>query len=659
MKFSKSGHPSRVNSKPIVRGYFLSSNLKASILTVVGGLSIFFALVVLRLPVLISSDALLTTDEAHHAYQIVELMRGGPLFYYFYGESYQGIFLGLAAIPFFWIFGVGSLAYKLPETLFYSLYILSSYWLARKIQPRAALMVVLLMIFSSPVIWLITTMNYGLGLICLLGNLIFLTFFKVKETEGSKAFYVFLLGFFAGFAIYTYTYSIVYIGSTVILFALSSDYFLDVRAKFSRKNIVSWFVGKKGTRQKMIKIIDVVILFFIFVVLFSYVFGGFGIDIAGISILQSNALHKPVGQLLVVVVLRVLLYRKDIKEKFGLLKNFIFLLKPLIKRNLAFGFLGFAIGISPRILSIFSGEVTRGGQGFDVDFVPTNLVYHFWQLTTHTLPEVLGIRAPIVNLINNEITPFYLFNGFLVGVILFLVSRAIISFVMPRWEEIKSIFKLKALVFNPAQFLLVLPVFICVAVIISQGPPAPRYLFPLHGVFSIYTAIYLDTVRLKSKAFFAFALVAWCAFSSIGIYQTYVTQEIVRNFSIVEKSNPYAKVIEFCKNHKILYAYSDLGTSAIGSFLGKGDVYIAAYTKTHLQKNIKERLAREGDFSILVPSTSSRDLEIYQKYLEETLLSYSKDTIKSEKDADDLYYVFSNFQGSPRSIERLRSLIKG
>ena len=83
MKFSKSGHPSRVNSKPIVRGYFLSSNLKASILTVVGGLSIFFVLVLLRLPVLISSDALLTTDEAHHAYQIVELMRGGPLFYFF------------------------------------------------------------------------------------------------------------------------------------------------------------------------------------------------------------------------------------------------------------------------------------------------------------------------------------------------------------------------------------------------------------------------------------------------------------------------------------------------------------------------------------------------------------------------------------------------
>ncbi len=636
----------------------MSSKLKASILTVIGGLSIFFVLALLRFPVWISPDAFLSADEAYQANQIVGLMRGGPLFYYFYDTSYQGIFYGLTAIPFFWIFGVGSLAYKLPETLFYSLYILSSYWLTRKIQPRAALTVVLLMIFSSPVIWWLTTLNYGLGLICLLGNLVFFTFFKVKETEGSKAIYVFLLGFFAGFAIYTFTYSIVYIGTTIILFALSSDYFLGVRAKFSRKNIVSWFVEKKGTRQKVVKIIDAVILFFIFVVLFSYVFGGFGIDIAGISILQSNALHKPVGQLLVIVILRVFLYRKDIKEKFGFLKNFVFLLSPLIKRNLAFGVLGFAIGISPRMLSILNGEVTRGGQGFDVDFVPTNVVNHFWQLITYYLPEVLGIRVPIVNLINNEISPFYLFNGFLAGVILFLIGRALTSFVMPRWEEIKSIFKLKVLVFNPSQFLLVLPVFICIAVIISQGPPATRYLFPLHGVVSICTAIYLDTVRLKSKAFFAFGLVAWCAFSSIGIYQTYVTTGIVQNFSIVEKSNRYTNILEFCKKHKILYAYSDLATSAIGSFLGKGDVYIAEYTKIHRQKNLKERLAREGNFSILVSSTLRSDLEIYQKYLKENLFSFSKDTIKSEKDAGDLYYVFSNFQGNPRSIERLRSLIK-
>ncbi len=100
--------PPLVNSKSIARGYFLSSKLKASILTVIGGLSIFFVLALLRLPVWISPDAFLSADEAYQANQIVSLMRGGPLFYYFYDTSYQGIFYGLTAIPFFWIFGVGS-----------------------------------------------------------------------------------------------------------------------------------------------------------------------------------------------------------------------------------------------------------------------------------------------------------------------------------------------------------------------------------------------------------------------------------------------------------------------------------------------------------------------------------------------------------------------
>ena len=41
----------------------------------------------------------------------------------------------------------------------------------------------------------------------------------------------------------------------------------------------------------------------------------------------------------------------------------------------------------------------------------------------------------------------------------------------------------------------------------------------------------------------------------------------------------YSKVLEFCKEQKILHAYSDYGLSAIGTFLSKGDVQIAEYTK--------------------------------------------------------------------------------
>ena len=634
----------------------LSSKYKVISLNLIGGLSIFFVLVVLRLPVLVNSDMLLTADEGIMAYQILDLYNGNSYFTYYDVTNYFGVTNGLAAFPFFWVLGIGALAFKLPATLFYALYILSTYWLVKKIQPRAALMVILLMIFSSPAIWSITTLNYGVGLICLLGNLIFLSFFKVKETAGSNALYTFLLGFFVGFAIYTFTYSIVYIGSIIILFVLTNDNWEKIRPKFSMKTITSWFMGQKGAMRKFVSVLDGVILFFIFVVLFSYVFGGFGIDIAEYSILQSNELHKPLVQLLFLIFFRMCLFRQDIRGKLNSIKSLVPSMDPLIKRSVVFGFFGFIIGILPRLLSIFSGQTTKGGQGFDVDFMPSNLIKHFWQLSTYNFPDVLGLRMPLVKLLDSGINFFYFLNIFLIGIIVFLISSAIFYFLKPRWKEVKDIFRLKALVFNPSQAFLVLTIFICIAVIISQGPPATRYLFPLHGMISIFTAIYLDKVLRKSKTFFALALTAWCTFSTIGIYQSYVANGIVRDFSIVEKPNRYSKVLEFCKEHKILHAYSGYGLSAIGTFLSKGDVQIAEYTKDVWGGRIKERLAKEDDFAIVIGRNESH-LKTYQKYLDENLHSYSKNIVKGENSTNDVYYIFSNFQGEVGAIDRLRSLI--
>ena len=635
---------------------FLSSKYKVISLNLIGGLSIFFVLVVLRLPVWVNADMLLTADEGIMAYQILDLYNGNSYFTYYDVTNYFGVTNGLAAFPFFWVLGIGALAFKLPATLFYALYILSTYWLVKKIQPRAALMVILLMIFSSPAIWWITTINYGVGLTCFLGNLIFLSFFKVKETAGSNALYTFLLGFFVGFAIYTFTYSIVYIGSIIALFVLTNDYWENIRLKFSMKTVTSWFMGQKGAMRKFVSVLDGVILFYIFTVLFSYVFGGFGIDIAEYSILQSNELHKPLVQLLFLIFFRMCLFRQDIRGKLNPIKSLIRSMDPSIKRSVVFGFFGFIIGILPRLLSIFLGETTRGGQGFDVDFMPSNMIKHFWQLSTYNFPDLLGLRMPLVKLLDSDINFFYFLNIFLIGIIVFLISSAIFYFLKPRWKEVKDIFRLKALVFNPSQAFLVLTIFICIAVIISQGPPATRYLFPLHGIISIFTAIYLDKVLRKSKTFFALALTAWCTFSTIGIYQSYVADGIVRDFSIVEKQNRYSKVLGFCKEHKILHAYSGYGLSAIGTFLSKGDVQIAEYTKDVWGGRIKERLAKEDDFAIVIDRNESH-LKTYQKYLDENLHSYSKNIVKGENSTNDVYYIFSNFQGEVGAIDRLRSLI--
>jgi len=626
-------------------------------LNLIGGLSIFFILIALRLPAFVNSDLLLNADETVMANQIVRLMNGGPLFFYYDITKHFGIFNGLAAIPFFWVLGIGSLAFKLPATLFYALYILSSYWLVKKIQPSAALTVILLLIFSSPAVWRLTLMNWGLGLTCLLGNLVFLSFLEVKETGGSRPVYVFLLGFFVGFAIYSYTYSILYIGSIVILFILSSDYWEVVRNKFSIKKAIAWFVGQKGARQRFVKILDGVILIFMLVILFSYIFGGFGIDIAGYSILQSNELHKPVGQLLIFFILRICLFRHDIKDKLNSLKFLIVSVDPSVRYSTRLCFFGFLVGIFPRILSILTGETTRGGQGFDIDFAFTNLAIHSWELITYFIPEVLGIRGSLVQLFDYEKTSFYFFNSTMVAVIVFLIGKSVISFVAPRWQEVKDIVLLRRLAFNSSQIFVVFPILICAAIVVSQGPPATRYLFPLHGVAAILTAIYLDKVRRKSKKIFAFALVIWCLFSTVGIYQSYEASGYVRGFSVVKTPTPISKLVEFCEAKKLFHAYSDLHTASLTTFLSGGNMQVAEYSKGDASKSTRDRLAREKDFSIIVSGRTSH-LETYREYMDENLLGYSQDIVKYGDGMDDLYYIFSNFQGEPATIERLRFLMQ-
>ncbi len=632
----------------------LNSKPKIYLFNVFLGLLIFFVLVIFRLPNFLNPQPL-TSDEAFQASQILSLMNGDGFFFYFDGERYAGIFYGLTAIPFFWIFGVGTLAYKLPGTLFYALNILSTYYLVKKIQPTAALTVVLLMIFSSPVVLEISTHNYPHILTCLLGNLIFLNFFSIKESGGSLLRPVFFLGFFMGFSIYTYTYSILYIGTIAILFVLNHEYLEAVRAKFSKKMLMAWFMNQQGVKMSFVRIIDIIIFLFIGVVLFSYVFGGFGIDLAGYSIIQSNELHKPLGQLLVVIIFRMCLYRRDIDEKFILLRDSILSLNYLTKKALFIGISGFVIGILPRILSISTGETTRGGQGFDVDFVPTNLIKHFWKLISNILPELFGLRAPLAQLFGHEVTTFHFFNALMAAVVAFLIFKSGIAFIKPMWPDLKKIIRFKALAFNPSHPFVVFPVLVCIGNIIIQNGPVVRYLLPLFGVVVIWVSLYLDNIRKKSKTLLTISLILWCLFSTVGIYRLYESHDHVQNFSIVETKDPYLKVVEFLKAQKILYGYSDYTTSSLINFTSKTSLKFAEFTKDFAGTTVKERLARENEFAIIVRGEGSY-LKTYRDYLDKNFLIYSHHTIVGES-ANQRYYVFWNFQGQPKAIDGLRSLI--
>ncbi|MCH8156432.1 MAG: hypothetical protein IID18_01540, partial [Nitrospinae bacterium] len=83
-----------------------------------GIVALFFLVVLIRYPALVNAEYFLGYDEAFMAAAIVELMNGGPMFFFYEGANYHGVLGGITAIPFMWLLGIGSLAYKLPGSLY-------------------------------------------------------------------------------------------------------------------------------------------------------------------------------------------------------------------------------------------------------------------------------------------------------------------------------------------------------------------------------------------------------------------------------------------------------------------------------------------------------------------------------------------------------------
>lgn len=621
---------------------------------------IFACLLLFRAPLLFNADHYLSFDEAYQGSQILDLMNGGPIQFYYEGESYAGIFLGLAAIPFFWLFGVSAFSYKIPAIIVYSLYILSSYWVAKKINPTAAVIVVILMIFAPPCILSISSSNWPHNLIVFLGNVMILLFYKYKESEDPEGGVVFLLGVTIGFSIYSYTYSILYIASIGLLLVLTHKHWQKLRGQLSVRGLQNWWAKKTTRCSKFIGVLDGVIIVFIGAILFSYIFGGFGIDIAGYSIFQINNLHKPVGQLFILVIIRLLIQREDIGYKMRK-ENFLEILEKIESiRIIAFGALGVILGILPRFASIIIGETTRGGQGFDVDFNPLKLFSHLWDLVISILPEFFNIREPIVNFFTSEWSSEVLVRGCFALVITFMLVRSIISFYGARTEKIKHLIQLKYQKFSPDLVLIVLPVAICSAVVIIQNGALLRYLLPMHGLVAIWVAIYLIEVRRKSQLIFWGLLFVWCAFSLQNIGNYYFELEnknenskaqIIGDFSISEIENPYLELVEYCNSKNISNVYSDMITAAQINFFGHGRVIAGVYDQGKESRRKNQVLSMESNFSIIISKTKVKHLKFYKKFIEKTSVKFSQKLVNEE------FWVLTDFNGSPDEINFLRNLI--
>ena len=624
-----------------------------------GLLIILSGLLLLRAPLLINADYFFNYDEAYQGSQIMDLIKGAPLFFYYEGERYAGIFLGLAAAPFLWLFGVSAFAYKLPGLIAYALYILSSYWVVKKIHPPAALTAVLLMIFSPYIVLYVSSNNWQHNLIIFLGNIIFLTLCKIKEAQSPDRGTLFFMGLVTGFSIYSYTYSILYVATVIILAVLSHKQWDFIRSKISVRNLLTWFRVQESRKLKFVGVLDGVIVFFVLAILFSYIFGGFGIDIAGQSILQINKLHKPVGQALILLAIRLLIYRKDLHWDRASNKAGDFLTSIASKDAVLYGVFGFVIGIAPRFASILTGETTKGGQGFDMDFNPAKIVEHLWDLITYYIPEFFDLRDPLIKILNTEGSFIFYCRGGLAIAMAFLIIRSVSDIIVTRWPDLQNIILLKKLKFDLGLALIIFAFLLCSAVVIIQHGADLRYLLPLHGLVSIWVAIYLDKIRLRSKMIFGVFLMAWCGFSLLNTYSFYTNPvpsypypmaKVIRNSSVYKYPNLYADVIEFCRVHKISYVYAGLMTAPMLNFYSNGNIVAAVYDQDKLIRRKKHLLSLHNEFAVIV-SKNSEHHKIYQKHLNRSSIKYTQHSISNE------FLMFNDFVGSTAEIDSLRNLI--
>jgi hypothetical protein len=363
---------------------------------------------------------------------------------------------------------------------------------------------------------------------------------------------------------------------------------------------------------------------------------------------------------LAIIAIRLFVFREDIKSGLEGVNNstkfeFFF---PI--RLMFLGIAGFILGILPRILSIVTGEVTRGGQGFDVDFNPVKLIVHLWKLISYYIPEFFDIRQPVSVLFSSEWSTWILLRAGFAIVVALLILMSVFSFFSSKKLEIRKIAQFKRPEYFPDLVFVVFPILLCSAVIIIQNGTLIRYLLPLHGIVSTWVAIYLNKIRYVSKIRFATLLLVWCIFFLMNTYSYYTgtmggasnsSKVVVRNFSIVKLDNFYAGLMEYCDSKKIIHVYSDMVLAAQINFFSKGNIIAGVYDQDKRIRRKNQVLSSMKSFSIIISINNEHHLKTYKAFLDKMSLNFSKELV------DGKFWVLTDFVGAPTDIDKLRHLI--
>ena len=618
-------------------------------------LLIFLALVLLRYPIFLNSDYFFNADDGLLASHILDLLNGDQFILYFPYTRKFGVTFGIISAPFIWLLGPTTLAYALPGTLFYASYLWTTYLIAKILIPRTAYFVFILLFFTPYFITELSTHNWPHILAAFLGNLIFLLFIKAKLSKTTNSVVIFFLFFTMGLAVYTYTYSLIFILSVGILYALSHPKWVQIREKMSLTTLIGFFKNKKTKREIFCQLLDLIIFLFFIAVIFSYIFGGFGLDIAGHSILQINEFHKAAMQFLGLIFLRILINPKSLIFFLRSAKFYISTrVQPEIKNLTAIGVAGFLAGLSPRIVSILIGETSRGGAGHDVDFSPIKLLAHTYGLFTKTGPLLFGMDLSVGSnlqyLVSNTIDIFWIILCllFISLTAIFFFSTA--SFISKNWIPLKNIVTLRGTQFKPTHIILLTPILVCFANIIVQHGSNQRYLFPLFGIVVLWVGIYVDKIKEKAKWFPAIVLAVWVSFYFIGNYQSFKNTGIIEGVKAVKLTrHPIHDVIEFLEAQQISVAYASYGVASTGTYLSGGNIFLNEYSHNPTFKTYRRAIALASPHFAII--AAGNHVLTYQNYLQEKSIEFKTTVVAGNK-------IFWDFKGSEEKINNLRYLIQ-
>ena len=610
---------------------------------------IFLILALIRYPYFLNGDHFFTGDEGMLGSTILDLMNGKRFaFYYDFGTTF-GLTFGLVSAPLIWLLGPTSVAYNIPATLFYSLYLWTTYLIAKALIPRTAYLVLVLMIFTPSYITELTTHNWPHVPAAFLGNCIFLFFIKLKLPEKNSISVIFLLFFTMGVAIYTYTYSLIFILTIAILYVLSHSQWDQIKGKISLSFFVGIFKNKKSKGEVVCQLLDMLIFIFFFVVCFSYIFGGFAFDIGGVSILQVNKFHGAAIQLVVLILLRMLIFPKG---SIAFIKNtracFPLDIHVEKKRMIFAGGIGFLVGLSPRIASILIGETSRGGQGHDTDFLPTTLLVHLYSLLFKKGPQLFDIDKSYQNLVSNPVDIYQIIFGFLFLALVSILLISLYSFFSENKASLKSIMTLRSMKFEPVHLALLAPIIVCFANTIVQNGPETRYLFPLFGSFVLWVCIFIDSTKIKFKYISAIILMVWLSFYSISNYRTFQDKGLIKDVKLVKLEGEFVyELIEFLEKKKISVAYSEYSLSGKATYLSGGKLNVSEYFSNPVAKTRKKRGMGSHDFAIIAQKEA---VNTYSKYLTEKNIKFKVEEL-------GLFKIYWGFSGDQAAINNLRSLI--